>query len=90
MFRNRTDQHLFDIPMKLGGKKTRYHIGVAIGNHRHHNQARHDKLYVGDTAHIANARANHFTKDDKIQTHGDGRGQQCLRPNAKNAADFFD
>ena len=88
MWRDRGHHQLFDRTLKLGTKEARYHVAVGVGDHRHHDQARHDVLHIGETTHIADLPTDQVTEDHKVQDHGDRRRQQRLRPDPHKAANF--
>ncbi|MNO83838.1 hypothetical protein D3C76_751630 [compost metagenome] len=88
MGRDRGHHQLFDRTLELAAEETRHHIAVGVGDHRHHDQARHDVLHIGETTHIADLPANQVTEDNEIQDHGDRRRQQGLRPDPHEAAYF--
>src|SRR5690606_24414802 len=78
--RHRRHHQLLDGTLELGAEKARYHVGIAVGDHRHHDQSRHDVVDVRKAVHLADAAADQVAEDDEIQRHGDARWQQRLRP----------
>src|SRR5690606_22882892 len=70
--------------------EARYHVGIAVGDHRHHDQPRHDVVDVGKPAHVTDTPADQVTEDDEVQGHGDTRRQQRLRPYPGETADFLE
>ncbi|OMP13454.1 hypothetical protein COLO4_01657 [Corchorus olitorius] len=86
--RHRRDQQFFHRALELAAEEAGDHVAVGVGDHRHHDQARHDVLHVGEATHAADAIADQVTEDHEVQDHGDRRGQQRLRPDAGEAAHF--
>ncbi|CSD67588.1 Uncharacterised protein [Vibrio cholerae] len=75
--------------MKLRAKERGCHIGIRVGDHRHHNETGYDVLHVAETVHLADSRANQITEDDEVQRHSDGGGNQSLHPNTGKPVNFF-
>ena len=88
--RHRRDHQLLNRPLEFCAEKTRYHVGIAVGNHRHHDQTRHYIVDIGIAAHLANAAADQIAEDHEVQRHGDTRRQQGLRPYSGKAAYFLE
>ncbi|MNL59998.1 hypothetical protein D3C87_1837730 [compost metagenome] len=51
--RHRSHQQFFDIALEFGAEERRGHVGVRVGDHRHHDQAGNDKLHIIETVHFA-------------------------------------
>ena len=61
-------------------------VGVAVANHRHHNEPRRDILRVADPfCHITDAIANDLSENQKVENGGDHRRKKRLRPDANEA-----
>ncbi len=87
MRRHWRHQQFLDVALELAAEEARHHIAVAVGDHRHHDQPRHDVFHVAEAAHVADLPADQVTEDDEVQNHGDRRRQQGLRPRcARNGA----
>ena len=86
---HRRHQQLFHKALELGAEERADHVGVGAGDHRHHDQARHDVVDIVVPAHGADARADQVAENDEVQRHGDRRRHQGLRPDAQEAADFL-
>src|SRR5690606_13888255 len=82
---HRRHQQFLNTALELHREERRHHIGVRVGDHRHHDQAGHNKLHIVVAAHFTDAGTNQVAKDDEIQGHRDGRGQQSLRPDPGEA-----
>ncbi len=87
--RHRRHQQLFNVALELGAEERRGHVGVGVGDHRHHDQAGHDKLHIGEAVHLTDPRANQVAEDNKVESHGDHRRHQRLDPDAHEAVDLF-
>ncbi|VXA87221.1 hypothetical protein AERO8C_50082 [Aeromonas veronii] len=70
---HRRHQHLLDIALELGAEEGGGDVGVGVGDHRHHDEAGHDELHVGEAAHVTDARTDQVAEDDEVEAHGDGR-----------------
>ncbi|MNS82605.1 hypothetical protein D3C72_1163530 [compost metagenome] len=82
------DHQLFDGTLKFAAEETRHHVAVGVGDHRHHDQPRHDVLHVGEATHVADLPTDQVTEDHEVQDHGDGWRQQGLRPDPGETPDF--
>ncbi len=89
MRRHRRHQQLFNIALKLGAEERRGDVSVGVGDHCHHNQARHDKLHIAEAVHIADARTDQVAENNKIERHGDHRRHQRLDPDAGKTVDLL-
>ena len=87
--RHRCHQQFFNVALEFGAKERRRHVGVGVGDHRHHDQTRYDKLHVGKAVHFTNAGANQVTKDNEIERHSDDRRHQGLHPDTHKAVNLF-
>ena len=87
--RHRCHQQLLNVALKLGAEERRGDVGVSVGDHRHHDQARHDKLHIGKAMHLADARADQVAENHEVQGHGDHRRHQRLHPDAHKTVDLF-
>jgi hypothetical protein len=86
---HRRHQQLFNIALELGAKERRGHVGVGVGNNRHHDQAWHNKLHIGKPVHLANARTNQVTENDKYSVIVMTGGTSGLHPDTHKAVNLF-
>ncbi|KAG0771235.1 hypothetical protein G6F22_016656 [Rhizopus arrhizus] len=86
--RHRADQQFLHVAAELGAEERGADVAVAVLDHAHHHQARHDELHVGVAAHVTHARPDQVAEDQEVQGHGDRRRHQGLAPDAHDAGDF--
>ncbi len=68
------DQQFFDAFLEFKAEERRADVHVGVGNDTQHNQAWRDELHVGEAFRHADFITDELAKDDKIQRHSDGGG----------------
>src|SRR5580698_6216967 len=83
-------QQLLNVLAEFRAEKRGHHVGIRVGDHLHHDQARRDELHVIVAADLPDATADQAAEYDEIKGRGDRRRYDRLAPYAHDPVGLAD